>query len=147
MKNENLTLIELGKLMREIFRVFKKRILEQKEDEIRITNEQFHLLHAINLKEDEVIQKDMAEMMGRDQSAILRLIDTLEEKELVRRVADKNDRRKNYLMVTKNGERVIQQYQEIGRKIMEDMQQGLSESDLKNFHRIVNHLKSNAEKF
>ena len=101
MEKQNLALTEFGKLMREIFRVFKKRINMQNEEEIRITAEQFHLLNAINSKKEEVIQKDMAEIMGKDKSAILRLIDSLEEKELVRRVVDKNDRRKNYLMVTK----------------------------------------------
>jgi MarR family transcriptional regulator, transcriptional regulator for hemolysin len=146
MEKQYIAIMDLGKLMREIFRVFKKRIGEQGEEEIRITAEQFHLLHAINLKEDEVIQKDIAEIMGKDKSAILRLIDSLEEKELVRRVTDKNDRRKNYLMVTKSGEKVITQYRKMAHAVMEDIQQGLSADDLNAFHRIVNHIKSNAEK-
>lgn len=138
--------MELGRLMHEIFRVFKKRISEQEIEEARITPEQFGLLHAIGQKEEEVIQKDMAEMMGKDKSAILRLIDSLEEKELVRRVVDKNDRRKNYLMVTKPGERVIKQYMKIVFGMLEEVEQGISESDLNTFRRVVGHLKSNAEK-
>ena len=146
MEKQNLVLMELGKLMREIFRGFKKRIGEQNQEDIKITAEQFHLLHAINLKEEEVIQKDMAEIMGKDKSAILRLIDSLEEKELVRRAVDKNDRRKNYLMVTKTGERVLKQYQIIAFQMMEDIQQGLSVSELNTFRRIIEHIKDNAKK-
>lgn len=147
MQKQNLALMELGRLMREIFRVFKKHINEQIDEEIKITAEQFHLLHAINLKEDDVIQKDMAEIMGKDKSAILRLIDSLEEKKLVRRVVDKNDRRKNYLMVTKTGERVIIKYREIASELMENITKGLSESDIDHFRRVLNQIKSNAEKF
>lgn len=132
--------------MHEIFRVFKKRISGQEIEEIRITTEQFGLLHAIGQKEEEVIQKDMAEMMGKDKSAILRLIDSLEEKELVRRVVDKNDRRKNYLMVTKLGERVIKQYMKIVFGMLEEVEQGISENDLDTFRTVVGQLKSNAEK-
>ncbi len=146
MEKQNLALMELGRLMREIFRGFKKRIGEQNQEDIKITAEQFHLLNAINLKQEEVIQKDMAEIMGKDKSAILRLIDSLEEKELVRRAVDKNDRRKNYLMVTKTGERVLKQYQIIAFQMMEDIQQGLSVSDLNTFRRIIEHIKDNARK-
>jgi MarR family transcriptional regulator, transcriptional regulator for hemolysin len=47
----------------------------------------------------------MADMIGKNKSTILRLINSLETKGLVRRVVDFKDRRKNYLMVTKKGEK------------------------------------------
>lgn len=133
-------------MMHLVFRVFKKRSEVQHNDEIRISVEQFSLLQAISLKEEDVIQKDMAEMMGKDKSAILRLIDSLEEKELVRRVVDPKDRRKNYLMVTKVGYRVIDQYMKIIFELMEDVQQGLSQAEIDTFHKVVSHIKNKAEK-
>jgi len=135
----------VGRMMHEMFRVLKKKcIIEQTE--IKLTIEQVGLLYAISQKVEEVIQKDMADMMRKDKSAILRLIDSLEEKELVRRVVDKNDRRKNYLMVTKKGERVIKQYMKIVFELMEELQQGLTSSDMNTFYKVVNHIKSSAEK-
>jgi MarR family transcriptional regulator for hemolysin len=89
----------------------------------------------------------MADMMGKDKSTILRLIDSLEAKELVRRVIVTKDRRKNYLMVTKKGEGVIKQYMEIYSKFINEIQQGLTESELKIFYKVVNHFKSKAEKY
>jgi MarR family transcriptional regulator, transcriptional regulator for hemolysin len=145
MGDQNLSLLELGKMMHEVFRVFKKRVDEQKYEEMKISTEQFGLLHAISIKEEDVIQKDMAEMMGKDKSAILRLIDSLEEKELVRRVADIKDRRKNYLMVTKIGYRVLEHYMKVVYELMKDIQQGLSPSDIETFHKVVNHTRSNAK--
>jgi MarR family transcriptional regulator, transcriptional regulator for hemolysin len=115
--------------------------------EVKISSEQFRLLHAISIKEEDVIQKDMAEMMGKDKSAILRLIDSLEEKELVRRVVDLKDRRKNYLMVTKLGYRVIDQYMKVVDEMMVNLQQGLAQSEIDVFHKVASHLVSNAKNF
>lgn len=132
--------------MREMVRVFKNRIAEQTVEPIKISHEQFILLNAISNKKDDVIQKDMAEFLGKDKSSILRLIDSLEEKNLIRRVVDKNDRRKNYLMVTKTGERVIKAYQEIGSGMISEIQEGLTETQLQNFLETVLHIKENAIK-
>jgi MarR family transcriptional regulator for hemolysin len=144
MASQNISLLEMGKMMHEVFRVFKKRSEELTHVEIKISAEQFSLLFAITTKEEDVIQKDMAEMMGKDKSVILRLIDSLEKKELVRRVADLKDRRKNYLMVTKSGHRVIDQYMKVISDMMEELQQGLTQAEIDSFHKVVGHLKTKA---
>lgn len=144
MQKEHVSLLELGNMMREVIRVSKKRFEEQLHEDIKISTEQLGLLHAISLKEEDVIQKDMAEMMGKDKSAILRLIDSLEEKELVRRVADLKDRRKNYLMVTKLGQRVIDQYMKVYFDLMGELQEGLTSSEIDTFHKVINHIKDAA---
>jgi len=146
MEKLNLSLMEFGRMMHEVFRAFKKRFEKLNNEEIRISIEQFGLLHAISVKDEDVIQKDMVEMMGKDKSSILRLIDSLEEKELVRRVADIKDRRKNYLMVTKLGLRVIDQYMKIVDELMIELKQGLTPSDIDTFHKVIENIKSNAIK-
>ena len=138
--------IELGRVVSDMYHTLKKCLKERAETKLRITREQFKLLKAISEKREEVIQKDMAEMLGKDKSTILRLIDSLEAKELVRRVADTKDRRKNYLMVTKKGEEVIKQYMIIYSELVNEIQQGLSESELKTFYKVANHFKSKTEK-
>ena len=134
----------ISRMMHEMFRVLKRRTFEIAE--IKLTIEQFGLLHAINMKNEDVIQQDMADIMGKDKSAIYRVIDSLEEKELVRRVVDKNDRRKNFLMVTKKGETVIEQYLEIEFKLINELKEGLSKSDIDTFYRVVDHIRNRAEK-
>lgn len=146
MQKEHVSLIELGKMMREVIRVFKKRFDENLQEDIKISSEQLGLLHAISMKEEDVIQKDMAEMMGKDKSVILRLIDSLEEKGLVRRVADLKDRRKNYLMVTKLGNRVILQYTRVFFELMKELQVGLTQEEIDNFYKVTKHIKDAASK-
>jgi len=145
MEKHNLPLVMIvGRMMHEIFRVLKNRTIEQ--EKINLSIEQFGLLNAINMNEGDVIQKDMAYIMGKDKSAIMRMIDSLEKKELIRRAVDKSDRRKNFLMVTKNGERVVRQQQELQSELIKELQEGLTISDMNAFYKVVNHMISNAKK-
>lgn len=146
MEKMDLSIMDLGRMMQETFRVFKKRIENQESDEVSLSSEQFSLLHALSVKEEEVIQKDMAEFMGKDKSAVLRIVDGLEEKGLVRRVTSTEDRRKNYLMVTKAGNRAIQHYMGIVFQLMKELREGISQEDLDIFHGVVNKIRGNAAK-
>lgn len=134
----------IGKMMSAMFRVLKKRTCEQTE--AKLTIEQFGLLYFIKKEENEVIQKDMAEIMFKDKSSILRMVDTLENKELVRRVVDINDRRKNRLMVTKKGERAIEEWLKIELELNGELLQGISQADLETFYKVTSHIQCNAEK-
>ena len=133
----------LAPMMNEMFRVLKRRTSSQTD--MKLTIEQFGFLFAIKEKKDEVIQKDMAEILGKDQSAILRTVDALQKKDLIRRVTGTNDRRKNFLMVTKKGERVIDQYLNIEFQLNEELLVGLTDSDLNAFYKVVEHVKNRAE--
>ncbi|MGE0088710.1 MAG: MarR family winged helix-turn-helix transcriptional regulator [Bacteroidales bacterium] len=145
MDDKYISMMQFSKLMRDVFRVIKKRISETNQEDLKITTEQIGLLHAISIKDEDVIQKDMAEIMCKDKSAILRLIDSLEEKELIRRVVDKNDRRKNYLMITKHGERVLKNYLDIVYQIMDELRAGISESEIITYKMVLTKVMSNAE--
>ena len=130
-------------MMREVIRLLKKCTAEHAE--IKLTMEQLGLLLVIFSNDDEVIQQDLACSMGKDKSAILRTIDMLEAKDLLKRVSDTTDRRKKYLMITKKGERVIEQYLEIELELTTELQKGLSDEDIATFYKVVNHIKSNAK--
>jgi MarR family transcriptional regulator, transcriptional regulator for hemolysin len=125
--------------LKSMFRVLEIRASEKTD--MKLTMGQFGLLFSISEEKDEVILKDMAEKMGKDKSAILRMIDLLEKKELVRRVVDQNDRRKNQLLVTKKGERIICEFQEIELELNAELQEGLTEAEMQTFYKVVNHIK------
>jgi len=133
----------IGSMMREVVRLLKKRITEQAE--IKLTIEQIGLLLVISMHKEEVIQQELACSMGKDKSAILRTIDMIEAKDLVKRVSDTADRRKKYLMITKKGERVIEQYLTIEHELTNLLQSGLSEEDITVFYKVVDHIKTNAK--
>ncbi len=136
-------IMTVGRMLFVMSRALKKRIIEHAD--IKITHEQVGLLFALSMQSEEVIQNDMAEVMGKDKSAILRIVDSLEEKELVRRFVDHKDRRKNYLIITKRGDRVIELCLKTVNDFMEELERGLTRSEIDTFYKVVDHFKSNAE--
>ena len=133
----------VGRMMKEFFRVMKKRSVDQTEE--KLTIEQFRLLKVISLEPDEVIQKDIAEILGKDKSAILRMVDCLENRELLRRVVDINDRRKNRIMVSKKGERAIDQFIKVELQLTNELMDGLDEADIDAFLRVIEHIQVKAQ--
>jgi DNA-binding MarR family transcriptional regulator len=49
-------------------------------------------------------------------------------------------------MVTKKGQKVVEQYLEIEFGLIDELQQGISASNIEIFYKVVNQIKNNAEK-
>ncbi len=144
MDAEKLPLVMIiGKMNREVFRVLRRRTNEASD--IKLTIEQFRLLHAASVCGFDVVQRDLADVLGKDKSSILRLTDSLEDLALVKRVPDPHDRRRNCLVVTELGHAVIAQYLEIEFKLIEELKQGLTESDMNIFFKVIQTIQKNAE--
>ncbi len=144
MKQDNLPLgMVVGQMMHEMLRVLKKRDIEQAD--VILSIEQHAVLHILNERKSDVILKEMACAMGKDKSAILRIIDVLEEKELVRRAVDQKDRRKKYLMVTEKGKQVIEKFLKIEAELRAELKEGLTKEDMKTFYKVVGHIKAKAK--
>lgn len=96
-----------------------------------ITFEQMGVLYFISRSAGkDVIQQDIAELMDKNKSAILRSIDILEEKGYVKRVQVRGDRRKNVLEITENGTLVICKMHEIFLKQDQVLTDGIDETSL-----------------
>ncbi len=130
-------------MLKPMFCVLEMRAAKQTG--LKLTMPQFVLLFKISEEKEEVTLKDMAEKLGKDKSAILRMIDLLEKKELVRRAVDQNDRRKNQLLVTKKGERLIAEFREIESELNSELLEGLSDADMETFYKVANHIQIKSE--
>lgn len=71
-------------------------------DEPRCTKNQKKALFVIK-KHHRVIQKDLGKSMDLSKGALTSLLDSLEEVNLIKRISDKNDRRKRWLELTQQG--------------------------------------------
>jgi len=133
----------MGKTLESLIRYVKVRLAS--EAEVRLTFDQFTLLFAIYQHEAEVIQKDMAEFMGKDKSAILRMIDCLEDKGMLKRVVDLSDRRKNQIQVTEKGEQTVKQFIDIESQINREILDGLTGSEVDAFYKVLRHIRNKVE--
>lgn len=97
-----------------------------------ITFEQMGVLYFISRnKEKELIQQDIAEVMDKTKSAILRSLDILEQKGYVNRLPVKGDRRKNLIELTKNGEKIIETMHAVFMEHDAGLEKGIPKEDLK----------------
>ena len=112
---------------------------------VDIPPEAFGLLMIINYQED-IIQQDIAGLMKKDKSAVLRQIDSLEEKMLVRRVVDHHDRRKNIIVITGKGKELMKEILVREKELIDDLTKGIADSDVEIFRKVLFQLRTNAEK-
>lgn len=96
-----------------------------------ITFEQLAVLYYISRsKTKEMIQQDIAAVMDKTKSAILRSIDILEEKGFVKRLPVAGDRRKNVIELTTSGKIIIEKMH--GKFLGHDgiLKDGINEKDI-----------------
>lgn len=118
---------------------FRKSIVTKGYD---ITNEQFVILVSL-WKEDGQSQIDLCKKTDKSKPSVTRILDTMEKKELITRVADKKDRRKFRIFLTEKGKSMqtplMENSFEYGTKILS----GLNENELSELQRLLSHLREN----
>jgi DNA-binding MarR family transcriptional regulator len=77
--------------------------------------ESLGILLATHYNNEDVIQQDIAKIMKKDKSVVLRQIDNLEKKNLVQRIVDPNDRRRNIIKTTEKGMKLIDEVKKLIR--------------------------------
>lgn len=96
-----------------------------------------YVLLSILYEKDDVIQNDLAQILKKDKSGILRQIDALEKKKMVVRVQDSEDRRRKTLVLTKTGFKTIEELKAIESEVFNSLLSGISEEELKEFESVL----------
>jgi DNA-binding MarR family transcriptional regulator len=104
--------------------------------QLRITFDQYVLLAALS-DHEALTQSELADLLGRDKSAVLRQIDYLEEEGFVTRVADPDDRRKKTLVLTRSGLQVHAKARALVESIMSEALHGIPSHDMRTFTRVL----------
>lgn len=114
-----------------------------KEKGISYSLEQLYILTVVRDSEEVVVQQDLAETLGKDKSFILRIVDSLENDGLIRRIVDSNDRRRNILEVTYLGNQLVNRFYEIEWKVTEVFFKGISEEEIDAYYRVIAKIRAN----
>ncbi len=130
------------KMMKTIINNLKKRI---QAAELNYSFDQLILLKAVQKEDEAVVQQDMAEKMGKDKSYILRIINAIEEDNLIKRVVNPDDRRKNILVITEKGLLLLDRFLKIENELLKDMQQDISPDEMDIFYKVIAQIQHNAE--
>lgn len=114
------------------------------ENGINITPEQFLVLDIL-WKEQSLSQQNIADIIQKDKNSVTKIIDSLEKKNLVKRVVDKNDRRINKIELTNEGSALEKVTTEVAINFMNDAIKDIDKQELDIFVNVMRKLKNNLE--
>jgi DNA-binding MarR family transcriptional regulator len=113
-----------------------------KEEGFNLTPEQFLVMDTL-WDEGVLTQQQIANITMRDKNSIVKLIDGLENRKLVKRVSNPKDRRQNLIKVTPYSLKIRQKVNECAFKSVESIIKGISEEELETFVGILAKLEKN----
>lgn len=128
----------MGEVIKSIGKLIHKSVMDAGNE---LSMEYFLLLNILYDK-DNIIQQDLASLMHKDKSAVLRQIDVLERKKLAVRIPDIEDRRKKTIVLTKEGVKTVEKLRKIEGDIFNSLLKDISERDLKIFESVLDKMKA-----
>jgi len=128
----------MGFAVKGVLRLLKQRF---DEEDLKLTLEQYFILNILNNKEDLILQ-EVAEIVDRDKSAVLRLINGLEENHFVARATDPDDKRRKILLVTKNGMEELKKAIELDKEVNKTVTEDISQPKIDKVEKTVEHIYS-----
>lgn len=110
-----------------------------------ITVDQCLLLIVLN-KNSNYSQKEIAELIFKDNTSITRIIELMVKKEYLTRKINELDRRKFNLEITEKGKKTIELLTPVINKNRQDALKGLSENEIELLEKILIKILSNCKK-
>lgn len=116
-----------------ILRLLNKRFAEA---DIELTLEQFYILNILENEEGLILQ-DLADIVDRDKSAVLRHLNCLEEKHFVARAEDPEDRRRKILLVTKPGMETLDEARQIDDQVNSEITDSIPKKEQEHLENAI----------
>lgn len=139
--SEELLVTTIGKLRNRLHRILKQRYAA--EADVKLTIEEFILLNMIEARTDQILQ-NIAIATGKNKSVVMRMIDSLEQKGLAKRTVNPEDRRENLLSITDRGSEVLHQYQQIEKKLSNELLDSIPSQKVAHFFEVVEKISKKA---
>ena len=139
--NDEVFSILTGKISSAINRTFLRAFATEG---IEITTEQWSVLACLWQK-DKVTQQELCDLTSKDKPSMTRLIDKLEMRNLVTRVADHNDRRTNLIHLTDAGNALQIKATEIVQQVASKTLNQVSDEELNTVRVVLKKIMTNLQ--
>lgn len=110
-----------------------------------VTPDQFGVLHALAEHTELITQVQLAAELAKEKTVVLRQIDSLEQRGLLERVADPDDRRKRGLALTDEGRRVHAAAKIIVDQLMTELVGDMPAEELKGLIKSVDEIRAKTQ--
>lgn len=141
--SKELLITTIGKLRNRLHRILKQRYAA--EADVKLTVEEFILLNMIEARTDQILQ-NIAIATGKNKSVVMRMIDSLEQKGLAKRTVNPDDRRENLLSITDKGCEVLSQYQQIEKRLSNELLDGIPPQKVAQFLEVIEEITKRTRK-
>jgi MarR family transcriptional regulator, lower aerobic nicotinate degradation pathway regulator len=96
-----------------------------------------HAILAVLSEGSRETQGSIADALGYDKGQFVGLLDELEEKGLVERQRDPNDRRRHTVKMTPAGRKALEKFRRLSSRLEDEFLASLSESEREELHRLL----------
>ena len=103
----------------------------------------FLVLMLIEMTESTLTQQELADLSETDKTNMVRTIDALQDKGLVKREQKEADRRAYVIKLTPNGKKTIPLIKKTARTLNNKALHGLSESQVRSFYKTLETISNN----
>lgn len=110
-------------------------------------NRYYYVLTLICYHDGKLTQKALAEMLGKDKSSLVAIIDTLSIKGFVYREVNPADRREHFLKVTEKAKKAVPEIVEAFETMNNHITEDISEEDLQVYNNVLLKMQQNLIKF
>jgi Transcriptional regulators len=128
-----------GKMVDKIKRPFYKTFARER---IAISSEQYAILACL-VRENMVTQQTLCGLTKKDKPNVTRLLDRLENKRLVQRIADAHDKRKKRICITEQGMQVYKKVNSIVGDMLTHATRNIDEGQMVVFQDVLRHMINN----
>jgi DNA-binding MarR family transcriptional regulator len=97
----------------------------------------FYALLLICKSEQKLTQKDLSEILERDKTSSVRLLDYLQDNDMISRVKNPDDRREHFIVLTEKSKQYIPQIDKAFESVNDVVLKGLSDSEKLFFYKII----------
>ena len=115
-----------------------------KSQGLELTKEEWSVMKRLRVNDGQP-QNDLAFITHRDKASMTRLINTMEDKDLVIRRKETSDRRMNRVFLTKNGKDVIEKVLPIMYDLIPKVQETLTKEEIETLIGTLKKVKSRIE--
>jgi DNA-binding MarR family transcriptional regulator len=135
--------VKLGNVTRLIF---KKLNSQLSLEGIPVLAEQVPVLMVVYFKESAITQQDIANILQKDKSGILRSVQTLKKDGFLTIESDVEDKRKNLISLTASGKFVCEKIQALAMAFNNQIMEHFSEQERETFVSMLNRITTIIEK-
>lgn len=131
----------LGFLISDITRLIR-RTFDQRAKEIGVTRPQWRVLTML-MRHEGVNQSELAEMLELDAMTLCRMVDRLQEAQLIERRPDPGDRRAWQLFLTDKATPLMDKLRPMGEALLQEAMAGIDDRNRELLHDLLDEVRAN----